>query len=86
MTEGSRQVFSALELGPGCLVLGINGAVRLTCRLANDGQRTSTGGRSTRRVKMARHTLDSFGVTGFSCDTPNWMSKLRSYSGEEVPM
>ena len=23
MTEGSRQVFSALELGPGCLVLGI---------------------------------------------------------------
>ena len=25
MTEGSRQVFSALELGPGCLVLGING-------------------------------------------------------------
>ena len=25
MTEGSRQVFSALELGPGCLVLGIIG-------------------------------------------------------------
>ena len=25
MTEGSRQVFSALELGPGCLVLGIGG-------------------------------------------------------------
>ena len=24
MTEGSRQVFSALELGPGCLVLGIS--------------------------------------------------------------
>ena len=23
MTEGSGQVFSALELGPGCLVLGI---------------------------------------------------------------
>ena len=23
MTEGSRQVFPALELGPGCLVLGI---------------------------------------------------------------
>ena len=25
MTEGSRQVFPALELGPGCLVLGIDG-------------------------------------------------------------
>ena len=25
MTEGSRQVFPALELGPGCLVLGIGG-------------------------------------------------------------
>ena len=25
VTEGSRQDFSALELGPGCLVLGING-------------------------------------------------------------
>ena len=25
MTEGSRQDFPALELGPGCLVLGING-------------------------------------------------------------
>ena len=25
MTEESRQVFPALELGPGCLVLGING-------------------------------------------------------------
>ena len=37
MTEGSRQVFSALELGPGCLVLGINGTVRLTCRLASEG-------------------------------------------------
>ena len=24
MTERSRQVFSALELGPGCLVLGIS--------------------------------------------------------------
>ena len=24
MTEGSRQGFPALELGPGCLVLGIN--------------------------------------------------------------
>ena len=25
MTEGSRQVFPTLELGPGCLVLGIDG-------------------------------------------------------------
>ena len=25
MTDGSRQDFPALELGPGCLVLGING-------------------------------------------------------------
>ena len=25
VTEGTRQDFSALELGPGCLVLGING-------------------------------------------------------------
>ena len=37
VTDGSRQDFPALELGPGCLVLGINGAVRLTCRLASKG-------------------------------------------------
>ena len=29
MTEGSRQVFPALELGPGCLVLGISGGPSL---------------------------------------------------------
>ena len=29
MTEESGQVFSALELGPGCLVLGIGGGPSL---------------------------------------------------------
>ena len=29
MAEGGRQVFSALELGPGCLVLGIVGGPSL---------------------------------------------------------
>ena len=29
MTEGRGQVFSALELGPGCLVLGISGGPSL---------------------------------------------------------
>ena len=29
MAEGGRQVFSALELGPGCLVLGIVGGPTL---------------------------------------------------------
>ena len=30
VTDWSRQVFSALELGPGCLVLGISGGPPLS--------------------------------------------------------
>ena len=82
MTEWSGQVFPALELGPGCLVLGINGGPPLA-----EGPLGAADWRNTRWTALEKISMSTFSRGLAVITRPQiWMSRLHSYLCEEVPM
>ena len=77
MAEGGRQVFSALELGPGCLVLGINDGPPLA-----EGPLGASDWRDTRWTALEKITMWTFS-RGLAVITRSSRAMLASLSWQE---